>query len=85
MNALKFIQDSIEPTFQGLPAGGAVPVDQAILCPDCDVICTNNDGRCLCCRSSHVLNLADIINRTPLQTFILDVLQSLRGGSEEAA
>jgi hypothetical protein len=84
MRILEDIKRSLEPEFR-IPPGAVVSADRAILCPDCNVISENHDGRCLRCQSEHVLNLSEIINRTPMHNFILDILSVLRREKVEEA
>ncbi len=83
MGLLASILRSVKPTFAGLPAGGVVPASQAVLCCNCDYITTPVQGRCLRCQSESVLNLSEIINRTPEQRFALEVLSVFQEAGAE--
>lgn len=39
-----------------------VPLQQAVLCANCEVVSDGKDGRCVVCGSSSLLNLARVLD-----------------------
>jgi hypothetical protein len=39
-----------------------VPLQQAVLCANCEVVSDSKDGRCVVCGSSSLLNLARVLD-----------------------